>query len=320
MVPITVSLPQKLEDLAPSWTSRVLSFTPTSGWPAFNPSIWWNGNDITVCIRSANYRLGHRSLPSEMLPSPGDLSPPHETDFRTLNYIGSLSEGLEWRQTPTPVVLPDGVGDPAWRDRIEDCRLLMIDGALGAVASIYDRPQNKAFMCFMRIGGDGKILGILPLVSPMDWAWEKNWMPVVRGRTLHLIYSCRPSIVISLDFTKNTMSTWQAGSGPEDLQGWSGSSQGCDIDGSALCVVHRKERVDDRLRYSHRFVMFDRDLRICAMSKPFIFQQDGVEFCAGMTRVRDRLFLSYGVADTVAMIGTMSVDEALASLTPHTPA
>ncbi len=319
MHPMTGSMPPKIEEIAPSWTSRALSITPKSGWPTFNPSVWWDGKEIVTVIRTANYSLGTAGIPTGVLQAPFELGPPDHSDFRTMNYIGSLSEGLEWLRAPTPLVLPDGCGDPAWREHIEDCRLVMVEGVLFAIATIFNRSAGTNFMSLVRLGDDARISGFVTLLSPYNRPWEKNWMPIVCGRTLHLIYSCRPVVVVTLDFAGNTMVTRQVEDGPEELAGWSGSSQGCEIDGSTLCVLHRKVYRADRMRYSHRFVMFDGDLRISAMSAPFIFQQDGVEFCAGMTRVHDRLIMSYGVEDAAAMVGSLSVEEALNSLVRRRP-
>lgn len=313
------SMPLKIEEIAPSWTSRALSIASQTGWPAFNPSVWWDGKEIITVIRTANYRVGSKGIPASMIQAPLELGPPDAADFRSVNYIGSLSGGLEWLRAPVPVTLPEGCGDPAWRERIEDCRLIIIEGMLFAVATIFNRSDCSCGMSLIRLGDDARISGVITLISPTKRRWEKNWMPLVRGRTLHLIYSCRPLIVVTLDFALNTMVTRQIEDGPEELAGWSGSSQGCEIDGSMLCILHRKVCHADRLRYSHRFVMFDGDLRISAMSAPFFFEHDGVEFCAGMTRVHDRLIVSYGVEDAAAMVGSLSVEEALNSLVRRRP-
>ncbi|WP_376965989.1 hypothetical protein ABNQ39_31485 [Azospirillum sp. A26] len=304
---------RKIVEIAPSWTSSAVSIRPKTGWPTFNPSICWNGTEILTVIRTANYHLGPQWYSTEMLSAPLDLFLPGP-EPRTVNYIGSLSEKLEWLRAPIPIVLPEGCGNPAWREGIEDCRLLLIDGALFAIATIYDSSSGDNLMGLIRLRDDGTISGVLTLTSPLNKPREKNWMPLVKGKILHLIYSCNPVIAVTIDFGSNTMHSWKVEDGPAELSNWAGSSQGCDVDGSMLCIVHHKVLVDDRLHYSHRFVMFDDDLHICALSAPFIFQHQGVEFCAGMTRVHDRLFVSYGVGDNSAMIGSLSVAEALDSL------
>lgn len=313
-------MPPKIAEIAPSWVSSVLTISPKTGWPTFNPSICWNGTEIVTVIRTANYRLRLKAATGEMLPAPLDLCLPASDDFRTVNYIGSLSERLEWLRAPIPIVLPEGRGDPLWCERIEDCRLIVVEGVLFALATIYDRVGGSNRMGLVRLGDDGGISGILTLGSPLNNPREKNWMPLVTGKTVHLVYSCHPVIVVTVDFNDNTVCTRKIEDGPEDLKGWAGSSQGCAVDGSMLCIVHRKVVIDDRLYYRHRFVMFDEDLHIRALSAPFFFQHEGVEFCAGMTRVHDRLYVSYGVNDDAAMIGSLSVEEALNSLVWCRPA
>ena len=59
------------------------------------------------------------------------------------------------------------------------------------------------------------------------------------------------------------------------------------------------------LRYLHRFVLLDERLALAALSPPFTFTSDRVEFCAGMARRGDELVLSFGVSDAAAGLAVL---------------
>ncbi len=54
--------------------------------------------------------------------------------------------------------------------------------------------------------------------------------------------------------------------------------------------------------YLHRFAVFDRDLMSVRLGRHFYFNRVGIEFCAGLTRWRGRLVVSYGVTDNEAWL------------------
>ena len=88
------------------------------------------------------------------------------------------------------------------------------------------------------------------------------------------------------------------------------------VDGGHLFVVHEVDRRGATLRYLHRFLMLDESLAMTAVSQPFTFTSDRVEFCAGMARRDDELVLSFGVSDAAAGLGLVSIADALALLEP----
>ena len=60
--------------------------------------------------------------------------------------------------------------------------------------------------------------------------------------------------------------------------------------------------------------MLDERLSMRALSRPFTFTSDRVEFCAGMALRGDELVLSFGVSDAAAGLAVVSLDEALGLL------
>jgi len=82
-----------------------------------------------------------------------------------------------------------------------------------------------------------------------------------------------------------------------------GGSQAVRMDDGWLVVVHDVAFPGSNRMYLHRFVMFDDKLRLVSMTDPFYFEKLGIEFCAGLARVGDKLVASYAVNDGSARLG-----------------
>jgi hypothetical protein len=77
-----------------------------------------------------------------------------------------------------------------------------------------------------------------------------------------------------------------------------GGSQGVRVEGGWIFVVHDVALPPGGGRlYLHRFVRLDDQLRLVSMTEPFYFERLGIEFCAGLAQVGDKLVASYAVND-----------------------
>ena len=77
------------------------------------------------------------------------------------------------------------------------------------------------------------------------------------------------------------------------------------FDDGWICLTHEVVAIDPwHRRYLHRFVRFDRALRVVAITEPFRFADEPIEFAAGLAHDADRdvLIASYGVQDCRAMM------------------
>jgi hypothetical protein len=73
--------------------------------------------------------------------------------------------------------------------------------------------------------------------------------------------------------------------------------------------VHKdKDYQVKKVLFRHRFVLFGKDFSIKAISQPFCFEVNGVEFCAGLAQNRDKTYLSYGVLDREAKVIEIDTD------------
>ena len=88
--------------------------------------------------------------------------------------------------------------------------------------------------------------------------------------------------------------------------------------GGHLCLVHEAVELDDDSRaYTHRWVWFGADWHLAELSPPFVFQERGVEFAAGLAQRGDDLIISYGRWDRdQAFLAVVPIAEMRALLAP----
>jgi predicted GH43/DUF377 family glycosyl hydrolase len=145
---------------------------------------------------------------------------------------------------------------------------------------------------------------------------EKNWMPFMMDGALHLLYSCSPTIVLRCDPRSGRHEQVSERPGPPAATYLRGGSQGVELDDGFLFVVHIASGFGADRRYSHRLVLLDRRFEISALSPPFSFGGDPIEFCAGMARRNGELVMSFGAGDRKAALAVVGLDDALNLLEP----
>ncbi|HTA37145.1 MAG TPA: hypothetical protein VK761_10545, partial [Solirubrobacteraceae bacterium] len=154
-----------------------------------------------------------------------------------------------------------------------------------------------------------------PLAGPAAGRHEKNWMPFVHDGELHFLYSCSPTVVLRCDVRSGAIEQVAESEAP-DADGFRGGSQGVRVEDGHLFVIHETVREARVLRYLHRFVLLDEQLRLTALTPRFTFTGDSVEFCAGMAARGDDLVLSFGVSDAAAGLAVLPRQAALELLQP----
>jgi len=127
------------------------------------------------------------------------------------------------------------------------------------------------------------------VLQPMQDTWcEKNWVPIVRGDELFMIYSWNPMQICKIN-SENHLEVVQTF---EPLLPYfhkiRGSTTFIEDHGSLLGVVHFSDNTYPR-QYFHMFVRLDIEtFEPIAYSDPFCFQHYGVEFCIGFTIKDDK--------------------------------
>lgn len=186
-------------------------------------------------------------------------------------------------------------------DGIEDFRLLQWRGAVWVVGTARNETADTNVMVLARLQGHLLVDPVF-LPSPHGKRIEKNWTPLVVGETLYFIYSHDPLQVFMQ--TEGRLEP-VARSGHAALARCSGGSGALALpEGGWRSVIHRYESVKDRRWriYEHMIADYAPDFTLRRISRPFRFELDGVEFCAGLARDAGGHLLSYGVRDNTAVV------------------
>jgi hypothetical protein len=235
----------------------------------------------SVCVHQGRLRLMVRVL----------------AHAKTYNFLGVLTNDWEIAEAREVKNLLPGRRNPFG---YEDCRIFSLGESLHASATALD---TYATMTVLDLNEDGDIVGAH---SQKSGRHEKNWMPAVVGQDLKFIYSTESGTVLTYDRT-----TYEVCPPVEELPSGKfghlrGGSQLCAFEDGFIAVVHQVH--SSPTTYLHRFVSFDRDLRVVNLGEPFHFRRVGIEFCAGLARWRDRWVVSFGVADKEIHLGLVEDD------------
>jgi predicted GH43/DUF377 family glycosyl hydrolase len=297
-----------LAALAPGTRIGEIKLDVRPAWPCFNPSIASDGDGFRMIVRTANYELG-----GEIFDGDGVL--------RNMNYLVELDSDLAVARASA---LADRTSQPArFPSRIqgfEDCRLFRCGDTWYATATVCDlNPGERREVALLTLDG-ADIVACSVLAGPHAERHEKNWMPFELGGSPHVLYSCAPTAVLRCDPSSGATEIVAQHDAPPEAHRLRGGSQGVPYDGGHLFVVHEVDRSGPAARYHHRLLALGADHAIVALSRPFSFIADRVEFCAGMALHADTLVLSFGVSDVAAGLAVVPLAEAIAMLEPVAPA
>lgn len=297
----------RLSELAPSVELGEIRLDVDPRWPQFNPTIAADADGLRMIVRTANYRL--RDGVYRFLDDDGVI--------RSIHYVARLDSALRLQEVRPLLPLDDGVRQYPVRIRgYEDCRLIGVEDDWFALATARDRnPDERCEMLLLTLHGTS-VADELLLAGPEPGRDEKNWMPFVEGGELRFVYSCGPTVVVGLDSPPGTVRIVSRQTAPREAASLRGGSQGVPVEQGTLFVVHEVAAARAGRRYTHRFVLLNGAHRLVAMSPPFTFAQEGVEFCAGLARHGSRLVLSFGVGDAAAGLAVIDTDDVLGLLRP----
>jgi tetratricopeptide (TPR) repeat protein len=280
-------------------TTRAIDFFPKSGWKASNPSIYSNGTRIRCVVRTVNYEIVNGSY----------VTPPDDVVMRegcqwqvirTRNFLLDLNDGLE---TTRIVELLDRTGDTRSNYPVhgfEDARLFYWKNTWHATATVCDFTEDgRREIALLNIEEDGAIVRAQPLRGPWSVHAQKNWMPLGVEGALKFVYATEPMAIFTLTDGGTVESPVDCTFGHGRLRG---GSQGVQVEGGWIFVVHDVAFPGSGRFYLHRFVKLNEKLRLVSMTDLFYFEQLGIEFCAGLAKVNDKLVASYAVNDGSAKL------------------
>jgi hypothetical protein len=146
----------------------------------------------------------------------------------------------------------------------------------------------------------------IPAPDPDTSYCEKNWVPVI-DRPYHFVKWSMPTELVYADpktgtceqvFVKETLPA------PVDQRG---SSQLIPYGNMYISITHEVNLFKNYLGqkdaiYRHRLLVWDRELNLVGLTKPFSFLDARVEFCVGAAWRNDNLLISFGFQDNAAFI------------------
>jgi hypothetical protein len=255
-----------------------------------------------LIARTANYRINDGVLHDDGI-------------LRNINYIVHIDESLGVSGIELLEDRADVVRYPSQVHGYEDCRLIQVEGQWLASATACElNPIERREIALLTLDG-GTITDLRPLDGPHPGRHEKNWMPFVVDGILHFIYRCNPTVVLRCDHATGRTTLVRHGEAPGVPVDARGGSQGVALDdGSFLFAIHEVDRATEHPCYVHRFLRLGAGFEFDAVSEPFTFTSDRVEFCGGIARRDTELILSFGVSDAAAGLAVLELEEVLGLL------
>jgi tetratricopeptide (TPR) repeat protein len=290
--------------MMPSFAARPVGFAPPDGYRPTNPSVARLGGQVVLLQRAVNFTLAEADK----------YRTPNNRRFHTRNFLLRLNVALDIEASAEvlpPADLP--VSADVHVLGFEDARLFAWRDALWCCATVRElTPESWRQQVLARIeerrGESCRLADWRVLAPERPMRDEKNWMPFVAGDRLQFICCCDPTRL--LDDAAHTVAEATPAIAAEVFRG---GSQAIEFDGGRLALVREVlGAASDKNRvYHHRFVWLDEAGVLRWVSRPFFFQEHGIEFAAGLAWHPDgkRLLVSYGVADAEAWIATIDAGE-----------
>lgn len=123
---------------------------------------------------------------------------------------------------------------------------------------------------------------------------EKNWQPI-ENKPFECVYSYKPFKTINLK-TKNYT---EYKNNICDLN-YRGSTQVVPYKDKNICIVHLRNESDKYHYYTHYFVIFDKNMNLLKITKPFSFMGADIEFCTYMKNKNNTLEILMSVNDQLS--------------------
>lgn len=296
----------------------VISDGLTSGTGLMNPSVFVDDDgEILVNLRHVNYTLYHAENLQRFPSRWGPLSYLHpEKDQRlvTENYLCRLDKNLSMVNW-TKVDMSAHDVKPMWEFvGLEDARLIQWEGRYYLIGVRRDTTTNgQGRMEYTHLELDKEkwtakeVARIrIPAPDPNDSYCEKNWVPIV-DKEYHLLKWASPTEVVRAEPHESRTTQVllkQAIQPPKDLRG---SSHVVRWGNMYISISHEVDLFKNYLNqkdaiYRHRLLLWDNEMTLVGLSKPFSFLDARIEFCAGASKWNDDLLISFGFQDNAAFI------------------
>lgn len=293
----------------------ILPSNETGGMGVTNPSVFVDNNDkIYVNIRALNYILYHSESQSfyHLYGPLQYVHPEADKHLRTFNWFAELDDNLNIKWV-TKIDFSRLDQPPMWDFvGLEDGRVIKVKDRFYLCGVRRDTtPNGQGRMELSEIDvQENSVVEVsrqrIPAPAGDISYCEKNWAPVLGKEGFEFVKWHHPVDVVKYESGVTSQvamhdSHFFFGA---DLRG---SSQVIPFNDGYLSVVHevylfKSELGSKNARYRHRFVHYDKDLRVVHVSKAFSFMDAEIEFCCGLAQKGEDLLISFGFQDNSAFI------------------
>jgi hypothetical protein len=299
----------------------VVSADISGGWSQTNPSILVSGGEVLANIRCVEYTLIHSDKEQKYWSRWGPLHYAHAENLmalRTFNVLCLLDPVTLEVQRSARIDTSLLDTPPAWTFHgLEDCRLARWDGRLYGIGVRRDvKESGEGRMQYQEI--DYSFSGtpyarevrrnrIEPPLQANTYC-EKNWMPIL-DMPHHFVKWTNPTEVVRADLEKNeAVQVAVSGRVIPGIRDLRGGSQVIRWSDGWLALTHEcvftsgnNEHGWKDAYYFSRFVQWDSNWNIIAMSDEFSFLDGRIEFVSGLDHLdEDFVVITFGFCDVGA--------------------
>ncbi len=291
-----------------------LPFDPPPSWNPMNPSILKTKEGYKVICRVVNYtQKGAKDFKTK---DPSGI-------FRSRNFILEYDQNFSLTSSQEIIETKERIRtcSPLVQG-LEDCRMIEWKKKVMFTCTTTDTNPTGNLQISLCNLGDGQIESLIPLIGPDLNRCEKNWLPFIHEEKPLFIYSYDPFVIYTLNGKTGELKTFlKKEPKNNDFSSFRGSAGPIPFDQGYLILIHEIAYLQEWERvYLHRFLYLNADFEITKATLPFIFRQQGVEFCTGMcwNHAENKILLGLGIEDSEAWI--CSIDKSrLFSLLKNLP-
>jgi len=291
----------------------------TNGTGLFNPSVYIDNGRLLVNIRHCQYTIYHSEL-GKYEHEYGPLvylNPENDITLTTTNYLCKLSYQLDLEKIYKVDTSMLDV-KPIWEFvGLEDVRLCRWDEKLYFSGVRRDTTPNgvgRMELSEIDLTQDSakEVSRFRIPAPPPDTSYcEKNWMPIL-DMPYHYVKWSNPTEVVKVDPITKTCKTVFLGTYVEKPYDYRGGSQVIPFGDYRICIAHtvdlrKSEAGRKNAVYRHAFIVWDKDWNVVKYTEPFAFMGARIEFCCGMAKQGNDVYITFGFQDNAAYILKTSV-------------
>ena len=264
----------------------------------------WSATNLCVAHHPTTGYIGMLRSGNYVITETGAYTVTQESTIRSRIYVGEFDiktmKFKDLRKLDVSKII-----DGSIKRGLEDPKLFYRDNAWHFTCVTMEKKHTtRARMAICKLNDDLTEIVSFEKFPGIDfYRPEKNWMlPDKPNPNFDWIYAPNATIkdgTLTVQMIDN-----------EDIGALRGNTNLYDLgDKTYLAVVHRMlTRVimnNTHRFYEHYFAQYDYEGRLIALSSPFKFEIDGVEFAAGLTSRGDDFLISYGSKDVSSHVATI---------------